>query len=219
MSIRIVEKVTAFVTRWQREGPELLVLQHQLTGHQLPAGTVEINESPENAVLREVAEETGLVDVKIVKYLGSIESTLSGNERVILLTTKLFSSPAYDSSSEGYMLGRGLPIRVTDNIGKFSAILCDPLDLHEQPPVRRHDVSGYVRSSVLGKQIRRHMFQIKPEARTPDTWQTQADGHVFELQWLRLDPPSKLHLAHSEMLDSIYEKLVVNDSPGESTLD
>jgi 8-oxo-dGTP pyrophosphatase MutT (NUDIX family) len=180
---------------------------------------VEFNESLEKAILREVAEETGLVHVKISHYLGSIESTLSGNERVILLTTKLFSSPEYDSSSEGYMLGRGLPIRVTDNIGKFSAILCDPLDPHEQPPVRRHDVSGYVRSSVLGRYIRRHMFQFKPTAPTPDTWQTQADGHVFELQWLRLDPPPRLHPAHSELLDSVFEKLVVNDSPEESTID
>ena len=219
MSIKIVEKVTAFITRWQREGPELLVLRHPSAGLQLPVGTVKINESLENAVLREVAEETGLADVKMVTYLGSIESTLSGNERVILLMTKLFTSPAYDSSSEGYMLGRGLPIRVTDNFGKYTAILCDPLDPDEQPPVRRQDVSGYVRSSVLGRHIRRHMFQLRPTVHTPDTWRTQADGHVFELQWHKLDPRPRLHPDHLEWLDSIYEMLVVNDLPGEFTID
>ena len=123
MRIRVVEKVTAFITRWQGDGPELLVLQHPLAGLQLPAGTVEINEPLENALLREVTEETGVVDIKIVTYFGSIESTLSGKERVVLLTTKLFSSPAYDSSSEGYMLERGSRVRVTNNIGKFYSVL------------------------------------------------------------------------------------------------
>jgi len=216
MHIRIVEKVTAFITRWQADGPELLVLHHPLAGLQLPAGTVEINESLENALFREVVEETDLVDIKIVAYYGSIDSTLSGKERVVLLTTKLFSSPGYDSSSEGYMLERGLPVRVTNNFGKFSALLCDPLDPHEQPPVRRQNVSGYVRSSVLGTQIRRHMFQLQPTARIPDAWQTEADGHVYELYWLKVDPRPILHPDHSEWLDIIYERLVTIDSPDES---
>jgi len=219
MRIKVVEKVTAFITRWQGDGPELLVLQHPLTGLQLPAGTVEFNETLENALLREVAEEVDLVDIKIVECFGSIESTLSGKERVVLLMTKLFSSPTFDSSSEGYMLERGSQVRVTDNIGKFSGVLCDPLDSHEQPPVRRQNVSGYIRSSVLGTQIRRHMFQLKPTACIPDVWQTEADGHVFEFCWLKLDPRPVLHPDHSKWLDLIYESLVTIDLSGESMID
>jgi 8-oxo-dGTP pyrophosphatase MutT (NUDIX family) len=219
MSIKVVEKVTAFITRWQQEGPELLVFQHPLAGLQLPAGTVEIKEPLEEAVLREVAEEAGLVDVKIVTYLGSLESTLSGDEHVVLLTTKLFSSPAYDSSSEGYMLGRGLPVRVTSTIGKFSAVLCDPLDPHEQPPVRRSDVSGYLRSSVLGRHIQRHMFQLRPTTHMPDSWQIEADGHVLRFFWKTLDTRPRLNPIQAEWLDSFYERLVAIESPGESTID
>ena len=67
-----IEKVAAFVTRDSESGetnsPELLVFRHgnPLAGIQVPAGTVEIGESPQDAVLREVAEEAGLVDLLLV---------------------------------------------------------------------------------------------------------------------------------------------------------
>ena len=43
------------------------------SGLQVPAGTVEDGESPEEAVLREVVEETGLATVRVVRYLGDAE--------------------------------------------------------------------------------------------------------------------------------------------------
>mgnify|MGYP003797653075 CR=1 FL=1 len=55
-------------------GNELLVFEHPNSpeaGLQVPAGTVEQGEDHEDAVLREVAEETGLPDVRIVRKLGS----------------------------------------------------------------------------------------------------------------------------------------------------
>ena len=39
-------------------------------GLQVPAGTIEEGESPQEAVLREVYEESGLREVRIVRYLG-----------------------------------------------------------------------------------------------------------------------------------------------------
>ncbi len=65
-----VEKVLAYVVR----GDELLVFEHPNSpesGLQVPASTVEDGEDPDDAVLREVAEETGLTDVRIVRKLGS----------------------------------------------------------------------------------------------------------------------------------------------------
>jgi len=65
----IVNKVLAHVTRDDR----LLVFRHRdfpEAGLQVPAGMVEEGESPHDAVLREVYEESGLQDVRVVRLLG-----------------------------------------------------------------------------------------------------------------------------------------------------
>ena len=66
-----VKKVVAYITR----GDELLVFTHRdipEAGMQVPAGTVEMDETPGAAVLREVHEETGLplTAVRVAAYLG-----------------------------------------------------------------------------------------------------------------------------------------------------
>jgi 8-oxo-dGTP diphosphatase len=69
----VVEKVVAYIVR----SGQLAVFIHlddaapvYESGLQVPAGTLEIGESPERAVLREAAEETGLEGLTIVSSLG-----------------------------------------------------------------------------------------------------------------------------------------------------
>ena len=57
---KIIEKVTAFIIRKSKDGNDLLLFEHPNAGIQIPAGTVEDQETPEKAIIREVAEETGL---------------------------------------------------------------------------------------------------------------------------------------------------------------
>jgi 8-oxo-dGTP pyrophosphatase MutT (NUDIX family) len=64
------EKVFAYITNHNR----LLVFSHPNSpeaGIQVPAGTVKQNETLQNAVLREAYEETGLVGLKLIGYLGN----------------------------------------------------------------------------------------------------------------------------------------------------
>jgi 8-oxo-dGTP diphosphatase len=64
-----VDKAFAYITYYD----QLLVFCHvddPESGIQVPAGTIESGESPEQAVLREAREETGLEDFKLVRYLG-----------------------------------------------------------------------------------------------------------------------------------------------------
>ncbi|GGO00843.1 NUDIX hydrolase [Nocardia rhizosphaerihabitans] len=65
-------RVAGYVVR-DREVPELLVFDHvgmPEAGTQIPAGGVRQGEELESAVLREIAEETGLVGVSVVEPMG-----------------------------------------------------------------------------------------------------------------------------------------------------
>ena len=71
MMANTVKKVVAYITR----GDGLLVFTHRdipEAGVQVPAGTVEMDETPGAAVLREVHEETGLTPtaVRNTAFLG-----------------------------------------------------------------------------------------------------------------------------------------------------
>jgi 8-oxo-dGTP pyrophosphatase MutT (NUDIX family) len=65
-------RVVAYVVR----GASLLVFDHRdfpAAGTQVPAGTVEDDEAPADAVVREVHEETGL-DARVVRELGTLDA-------------------------------------------------------------------------------------------------------------------------------------------------
>lgn len=62
-------KVFAYITH----GDRLLIFRHPYVpeaGLQVPAGTVRDGERLDEAVMREVAEETGLDDIVLIRYLG-----------------------------------------------------------------------------------------------------------------------------------------------------
>lgn len=63
------QKAFAYITHQNR----LLVFRHvdsPEAGIQVPAGTIKANERPEQAVLREAVEETGLTDLTVGRFLG-----------------------------------------------------------------------------------------------------------------------------------------------------
>jgi ADP-ribose pyrophosphatase YjhB (NUDIX family) len=67
-------RVAAYVIRYADAGPQLLVFDHvglPDAGTQVPAGGIAVGEDLSAAVVREVAEETGLTDVEVVTELGT----------------------------------------------------------------------------------------------------------------------------------------------------
>lgn len=67
------EKVLAYIIRSRGTTTEFLVHIHRdfpEAGIQVPAGTIDEGESPEQALLREIAEESGLAELEIVRKIG-----------------------------------------------------------------------------------------------------------------------------------------------------
>ncbi|MBI1802321.1 MAG: NUDIX domain-containing protein [Chloroflexi bacterium] len=72
----MVEKVVAYITREKNGNRELLVFKHSDypdAGIQVPAGTVEPGELPEQALWREVSEETGHTGFTLARRLTTYE--------------------------------------------------------------------------------------------------------------------------------------------------
>lgn len=63
-------KVCPVLIRKKDDDWQILAFHHPLAGDQLVKGTIEENENPEIAVLRELTEESGIASAKIVKDLG-----------------------------------------------------------------------------------------------------------------------------------------------------
>jgi len=186
-TIKVLKKVTAFVTQDLGRERKLLVFKHPQAGIQVPAGTVELGEEPELAVIREAREETNLSQVRMVKKLGSTIEKLPENEMVLIRLTKLFDEPSFDASSDGFVLDRGLRARVIEREGGFSFVESEPRDIGVNPPMGRVKKKGFVRSSLLTTNVERHFYHLTTEEKTANLWQVQTDGHIFELFWSNFD--------------------------------
>lgn len=51
----------------------ILAFEHPIAGNQIPKGTVEPNEKIENAVLRELREESGITEARIENFVGKLD--------------------------------------------------------------------------------------------------------------------------------------------------
>jgi 8-oxo-dGTP pyrophosphatase MutT (NUDIX family) len=117
---RGLDKVTGFVTRARAGAIELLVFEHPSAGVQLPAGTVEPGEAPAAAVLREVAEETGVTSCTVVEHLTTTATSLPDGCAIVVETVALMASPGVAVGAGE--LRRGLTVEVREE-GPFSRVV------------------------------------------------------------------------------------------------
>lgn len=75
------KRVIAYVTRERDDGRELLVFDHRdhpKAGTQVPAGRLDPGEDLEAGLLREVREETGLENLRVVRRFGIVHPASHG---------------------------------------------------------------------------------------------------------------------------------------------
>ncbi len=180
-----LEKVTAFVIRSSAHGPELLLFEHPYAGVQLPAGTVEAYETPEQAVLREVAEETGLTDVTIRAYLGAVDGAFPPTTRFTLASTPVYARPDV-TSFDWICIPRGTMVTANRHAGAFTQITYTELDREPDPEYVSMQITGWAPDDALTDGLRRHFFLLEFTGQTEDRWTVFTDNHHFTLFWAPL---------------------------------
>jgi 8-oxo-dGTP pyrophosphatase MutT (NUDIX family) len=180
-----IEKVTAFVARAAGVGQELLLFTHPYAGVQIPAGTVEPDETPQAAALREAREETGLFHLTDVRYLGCEELDLPQGMRAILEGHTVYARPD-ETSFDWARLPRGTWVRLLREVPGWSQITFEEPDRLPDPQYASYQITGWVPAQVLAARQRRFFYLLEYRGETPRRWTVATDHHTFELFWAPL---------------------------------
>jgi 8-oxo-dGTP pyrophosphatase MutT (NUDIX family) len=180
-----VGKVTAFITRPSAQGHDLLLVQHPHAGIQIPAGTVEDGETPEEAVLREAAEETGLTSLSVRLYLGCAQNKLPEGQRMVARPTRVYARPDTTSFDWAY-LRKGIVVAVNRRAGGFCQVTYEEFDRMPEPRYVTMCITGWVPDEALAGTTERHFFHLEPGEGTEERWVVRADNHLFTLFWAPL---------------------------------
>lgn len=206
----IVYKVTAFITRTGHNGlPQLLLFCHPQAGIQIPAGTVEVGEDWQTAVLREAQEETGLTQLTIQRYLGQIENELALDEVILNQDSQILSQPDKQSLPFAPVFTRGNTFKVGEVNGRFRQITYVEYDQLPNPQAITLQIIGWLPVKSLSLKKTRHYVHLLCQEDTPDQWSLPGDNnHIFNPFWANLQPKPTVVSPQNRWLDDVYEMLL-----------
>lgn len=162
-------KVTALITRRMGEVTELCVFDHAGMV-QLPAGTLEVGESPDAGVQREAWEETGLPHLQLVAEVATLDE-FDADDRAGF---EMMVAP-----HEGCPVNPGHSVLVHERIGTTATITSE-----------HHSWTGTVDSACVSRDVTRHVFHLRATTPTPDEWWVltpDGDGSQWRCRWVPLD--------------------------------
>lgn len=201
-----IEKVTAFVTRETDHGLELLLFKHPYAGIQIPAGTVEPNESPEKAVIREVQEETGLNEVEILSLLGTKIETSPNDQKIINAPATVYSRPDL-TSCDWIQIKFTIYVKIHRKESGFTQITYLEYDQVPDPNYISMQITGWVANEFLANEFERHFYHLKFTGQSPEKWGVYTDYHTFEPFWAPIDNLPNIIPPQDRWLDYLDKKL------------
>ncbi len=84
-------QVAAIPIRWIGGRPEVLLITTRGTGRwTIPKGHIEEGESAKQTAEREIKEETGLAEMKVLNWLGKINFRYRRANSLVLMSTEIF---------------------------------------------------------------------------------------------------------------------------------
>lgn len=183
------QKVAVFVVRNVATTPEVIVFWHPGGGWQLPAGTVEADESFEQAAHREAIEETGLADVELIKDLGSREMIMPPGQALLLEEVHLQLAPG--GARTRWRLWRGA-VDVLDLQDDWALVRTTERDL-DHPELVIAQLTGWVPSRTLSTRQERRFFLATSQDTKINSWQQQGEPeHTFTVCWQPIRPAPDL---------------------------
>ena len=84
----------------EKGGVEILLIQDAKDRWTIPKGHIEPGESAKQTAEREVGEETGLKQVKVLDWLGKINFRYRRQDRLVLMTTEIFLVKALGDTND-----------------------------------------------------------------------------------------------------------------------
>lgn len=69
---------------------EILLIQDAKNRWTIPKGHIELGETPQQTAKREISEEAGLYNTKIIAWLGEINFRYRRMDKLVLMTTKIY---------------------------------------------------------------------------------------------------------------------------------
>ena len=79
---------------------EILMIQDAKNRWTIPKGHIEEGETAKQTAEREVGEETGLKDIKVLNWLGKINFRYRRQQSLVLMTTEIFLVQAMSKTDE-----------------------------------------------------------------------------------------------------------------------
>ena len=189
-----LKKVTVFILRRDPQNPggaqQFLLFRHPNAGVQIPAGTVEAEESVRLAALREAREETGLADLRIVKRLGVETETLPPDVQAVVKPLTVYARPDPGSFAWAH-IPRGIQVSVGKQVRDFIQVSYVEWDTLPEMNYITYLISGWARVEGLASRRRRYFYLLAIDCETPPAWEVAIDHHIFHLFWASLDrlPP------------------------------